>query len=178
MANVASKLIYGQADVTFGGNDVPAIAERVVFRAEPVYEDLTQSYEFGDVPLDKAIRGWNVTCEMAFAEESLAAINMAISTSEGVDSVDAQKKAYFDTPIGSTLSGLGIGAELKIHPRSEADDALDIIVFKAVPTGVFERVYGLEQGQIPVTFTGMIKDSADPTVKGNIFRIGPAITEA
>lgn len=171
----ATNLIIGQANVTFGNNPVPLIADNVVFNAEPQIQDLTIPYEFGQGPVDKIVVGWTVTVTMALAEESLEAIKLAIPVTEKVDGVDAEKKNLTDSRIGTSLRSSG--AALVLHPRklADADKSQDIKVFKAVSTGSFERVYGLEQGRIAVTFTGLVKDDADSTKSGNYFQYGPDI---
>lgn len=163
----STKLIFGQADITFGSESIGLQADKAVFKAEPKYTDI-EIYDFGGV-VDKICTGWDVTLEVVMAEES--AIKLAIPVEEGTGSDD--KPNYTDSAVGMSLREKA--QELLIHPRNAgtATDT-DITIFKAAPTGSFERVYGLEQGKIAVTFTAFVKDGAEAGKAGNYFRFGTA----
>jgi len=169
----ATKLIFGQADITFDGTPIPLLAEAVFFKAEPTYTDI-KIYDFGEGPVDKICTGWNITVTLALAEESIAALELAMPVTKqtGINA-DAGKFNAVDAPVGQSLRAKG--AELYIHPRQAGlDKSTDITVYMAVPTGSFERNYGFEQGKIPVTFTAMPKDGAVSGESGNYFCFGDA----
>lgn len=168
-----TKLIFGQADITFGTDNIGLQADKAVFKAEPKYADI-ELYDFGGV-VDKICTGWNVTLEVVMAEET--AIKLAIPVKEQVDGTTPTKKNYVDNAVGMSLRTAA--KELIIHPRNAgASLDTDITIFKAAPTGSFERVYGLEQGKVAITFTAFVKDGAEAGKSGNYFQYGPDVTVA
>lgn len=172
-----TKLIFGQSDITFGGVALPLLAEAVVLKVEPSYTDI-KVYDFGEGAVDRICTGYNITITTALAEESVAALQLAIPVSTQTDTVDSLKTNLADAPVGTSLRAFG--KELKIHPRSAGlDTSTDVVIFKAIPTGTFERNYGFEQGKIPVTFTAVVKDGAKAGKIGNYFTFGdPTVSTA
>lgn len=159
--NQIAPYIFGLADITWGGVKIPTLADKSTLTIAPEYIDIN-SYEMGGV-VDKLAKSYKVTLEVVFQEETPEIISMCIPLTGGQDSA-----------VGESLRAKA--KELVIHPRKYADDSFDVTVFKAISTGSYERVYGLEQGQIKVTFEGLVRDNAEAGKPGNYFRIGAAPT--
>lgn len=164
-ADLRKKLIFGQANIKFGTEDIGIQADKAVFKAEPVYEDITV-YDFGKGAVDKIVVGWNVTVDVVLAtEEAVKFFPVSKVTNIAGD--------YFeDAAVGQSLRD-AYGKKLVIHPRNAgADITRDITIHMAVPNGTYERAYGLEQGQVALSFTAVVKDDAEAGVAGNYFKIG------
>lgn len=162
--NQIAPYIFGLADITWGGVKIPTLADKSTLTIAPEYIDIN-SYEMGGV-VDKLAKSYKVTLEVVFQEETPEIISMCIPLNNGQDSA-----------VGESLRAKA--KELVIHPRKYGDDkSYDVTVFKAISTGSYERVYGLEQGQIKVTFEGLVRDNAEAGKPGNYFRIGevPTVT--
>lgn len=165
-----TKLIFGQADITWGAASIGLQADKATFKAEPKFTDI-ELYDFGGV-VDKICTGWTVTLEVVLAEET--AMKLAIPVKEQVDGTDPLKKNLTDDAVGMSLRAKA--QELTIHPRNAGTSLdTDITIFKAAPSGSYERVYGLEQGKVAVTFTAFVKDGAEAGKAGNYFQYGPDV---
>lgn len=165
MAAAEKQFIFGMADITWGGEKLPTLGDAAVLKIEPEFIDI-ESYELGGT-YDRIAKSWKVSLEVVFEEETAKVITMAIP----VESLGASA-GYTDGALGMSLRAKA--QELVLHPRNMTDTSMDVTVFKAVPTGSYERRYGLEQGKVAVTFTAMLKDGAEAGKAGNYFRIGDA----
>lgn len=152
--------IFGLCDITYGEAALPVLGDKAVLTIEPEYIDIN-SYEIGGL-VDKLVKTWKVSLDVVFEQETAEVMGLCIP-------LDAKE----DSALGKSLRATG--KELKIHPRSAGEsEEFDVTIFKAVSTGSYERIYGLEQGYVKVTFNALVKDGAKPGVKGNFFRIGAA----
>lgn len=160
MAAQQQNYIFGLCDITYGEDALPVLGDKAVLTIEPEYIDIN-SYEIGGL-VDKLVKTWKISLDVVFEEETAAVMGLCIPLDAGEDSA-----------LGKSLRATG--KELKIHPRSAGEKTdHDLTIFKAVSTGSYERVYGLEQGYVKVTFNALVKDGAKPGVKGNFFKLGPA----
>lgn len=167
MAENTQKYIFGLADITWGTDALPVLGDAAKLTITPEYIDIN-SYEMGSI-VDKIVKSYQVTVEVVFEEETAKIIQMAIPTT-----ADANGNLC-DSALGESLRAKA--KELLIHPRSAGDSKeFDITIFTAVSTGNYERSYGLEQGKVVCTFTGLVKDGAVPGKLGNIFQIGAKTT--
>lgn len=168
MPGTQKQFIFGMADITWGGEKLPTLGDAAVLKIEPEFIDI-ESYELGGT-YDRIAKSWKVSLEVVFEEETAKVIQMAIPVEELKDNLEAVK-GYTDGALGMSLRSKA--KELILHPRNMGESkAMDVTIFKAVPTGSYERRYGLEQGKVAVTFTAMLKDGAEAGQPGNYFRVG------
>ncbi|WP_373892770.1 hypothetical protein [Virgibacillus sp. CBA3643] len=166
MAEVESNLTIGMADITIDGTSVPRQADAAVFSAEPVIQEV----DLYLVPAyDRIIEGWTVSTTVVVDEYSLEYYQMALG------GMEEDETGFTD---GKGMKSLRKEAkEVVIHPRDMGDDtSLDITIFKAVPTGAFERTFGKEVAGYEITLTGLHK-TGDPKQAGNYFRIGEPVVD-
>lgn len=154
----AETYIFGLCDITYGESPLPVLGDKATLTIEPEYIDIN-SYEIGGL-VDKLVKTWKISLDVVFEQETAEVMGLCIPLDEKEDSA-----------LGKSLRATG--KELKIHPRSAGESKnFDITIFKAVSTGSYERVYGLEQGYVKVTFNALVKDGAQAGKKGNFFAIG------
>ncbi|WP_163581110.1 hypothetical protein [Gracilibacillus saliphilus] len=158
-----SDVTIGLANITVDGEEVPRQADAATLSIEPQFidVDLYTAYNF-----DKRIDGYNVTVTIVCDEDSIEGYKLAIP---GVE--DTSTGGFQD---GATHKSLrGSAKEIVIHPeeREASDQSMDVTIFKAIPTGSWERSYGKEKTQYEITLTAL-HNTGDRTQVGNYFRIG------
>jgi len=167
------KLTIGVADIMVDGTPVPNQADAATFSAEPILQqvDLYTAPHY-----DQRVEGWNVSLTIVVDEDSYEGYQMALAGSEKLEdpqySVDPELEQYSGITDGVGQKSLRPSAkEIVIHPEGATDSRYDITIFKAVPTGTFERVYGKEKTSYEITFNGLHK-TGDHTQMSNYFLIG------
>lgn len=160
------KVGFGLADVTVDGKDMGLQGDAATFTAEPIMLEV-DTYEAG--VWDYYIDGWDVSLSVTFQDENFEKLKMALPT---LDELKENGEVVGLTDGGMHQRIRNRAVEVKVHPRDAGDDtSTDVTIFKAVPVGVFERVYGKEVAGYQVEFKGL-PVSGDVTKGGNFFRIG------
>jgi|GEM_PF-5269660 len=161
------KVGFGLADITIDGVDVGLQGDGATFTAEPKYIDV-ETYEMGlyDLYLD----GWDVKLSVTFQDENFDKLKMALPALEEItdelDAVVGLKDGALHQRMRAKAS------EIVVHPRDAGVSTdSDITIFKAFPTGVFERKYGKEVVAYTVEFKALPL-TGNPSQGGNFFRIG------
>lgn len=170
MATITSttKFPVGQADVMIGAAAAPLLASAVTFSAQPTTLDVPV-YQFGPGAVEKIVTGWEVSVTFSIAEESHEAWQLALPLFKAGT---GPTETLTDVAVGTGLRA--IGKEITIHPQlMGTDKSGDITIYKAIPNGGIQRVYGLEIGNYQVTFQALVKDGAVSGTAGNYFLIGP-----
>lgn len=166
------KLTIGIAEVTVDGTKVPNMADAATFSAEPIFQEV----DLYTAPnYDRIIEGWNVSLTIVVDEESYEGYKLALAgVNELVDSVDGETvTGLTDSPGLKSLRNEA--KEIIIHPANAPDNSFDITIFKAVPTGTFERSYSKEKTSYEIQFTALHK-TGDYTQPSNYFLIGEDLT--
>jgi hypothetical protein len=161
------KLTIGVADITIDGLKVPNQADAATFTAEPI---LTQVDLYTAPNYDQILEGWNVELKVVCDEDTFKGIQMALP---GVETI-LESTTEVGIKDGKGLQSLRSQAkEIVIHPANlpESDESFDITIFKAVPVGTYERVYGKDKTTYEITYKGLHK-TGDHKKSGNYFLIG------
>lgn len=157
MANIANVRI-GDCDVFFGGVHLGHTKGGVEFTFEREFEDLTVD-KYGNMPVDMALTGQNLTIKAFLAEITNDVMNVAIP--EG------------NYALGSVDDKLGMGRDsgyllrqdaqtLRLHPRNKAanDYSEDVNIWKAASVENVELAYKIdEQRIIETTFRAFVDES-------------------
>ncbi len=160
-------LEIGLADILIGGEEVGLQGDAAVFTATPKYIEM-ESFEAGGV-VDYYLEGWEVKLKVVLEESNFEKMKLALP-------------ALKESKAGSNVVGLtdggthqrmrGKAKEITIHPRSAgSSEDSDITIFKAFPTGTYERSFGKEVVKYEVEFNALPLTS-DFKKGGNYFRIG------
>ncbi|MBS4207444.1 hypothetical protein [Bacillus sp. FJAT-50079] len=160
------KVGFGLADITIGGQDMGLQGDAATFTAEPQYLDV-ETYELGlyDLYLDS----WAVSLKVVFQEESFDKLKMALPALDEIKN-GATTIGLTDGKIHQRMRDKAV--EIKVHPKDAgADTDYDLTIFKAFPTGAFERVYGKDVVKYEVEFKALPL-TGDSSKGGNYFRIG------
>lgn len=160
------KVGFGLADIKVGGEDIGLQSDAATFTAEPNYLDV-ETYELGlyDLYLDS----WNVRLTINLQEDGLDKLKIALPALDAL-TVDGEAVGLTDGKVHQRMRDKA--KEITIHPREAGDStASDITIFKAFPTGAFERVYGKEVVSYEVEFIAL-PVTGDSSKGGNYFRIG------
>ncbi|WP_391115988.1 hypothetical protein [Psychrobacillus sp. L3] len=165
------KVGFGLADIKVGGLDIGLQGDGATFTAEPNYLDV-ETYELGlyDLYLDS----WSVKLKVVFQEEGFEKLKMALPALQELKE-DGEVVGMTDGRIHQRVRDKA--QEITIHPKDAGEDTdYDITVFKAYPTGAFERAYGKEVVKYEVEFIGLPR-TGDGSTGGNYFRIGQEGTD-
>lgn len=160
------KVGFGLADITIDGKDMGLQGDGAVFTAEPIYIDV-ETYEMGlyDLYLD----GWDVKLAVTFQDENFDKLKMALPALEEITK-NGETVGLTDGAMHQRMRDKAV--EIVVHPRDAKESAdSDITIYKAFPTGVFERKYGKEVVQYTVEFKALPR-TGNPKMGGNFFRIG------
>lgn len=160
------KVGFGLADIKIGGEDIGLQGDGAVFTAEPNYLDI-ETYELGlyDLYLDS----WSVKLKVVFQEEGFEKLKMAIPALDELEML-SEVVGLTDGRIHQRMRGKG--QEITIHPKDAGNDSSsDITIYKAYPTGSFERVYGKEIVKYEVEFVALPRTGSSKA-GGNYFHIG------
>lgn len=144
----------------------------IEFSFERDFEDLTHD-QGGETPVDKALKGNNLTFKAMVAEATT--YNLQVAVPEG---------KYNDGNVSESL-GLGTDSgyllrqdsvQLRLHPRNRgtADLTEDIYIWKAVSSEAIELAYKIDEQRIlEVTFQALYDESQANGQR--LGRVGPAI---
>ena len=175
MAKNQTNLRIGDADI-YVTNSVDAefiighTKGGIEFKFERDFENLTHD-QGGDTPVDKALKGNNLTIKAMVAEATT--YNLQVAVPEG---------KYND---GSLSESLGLGTDsgyllradavqLRLHPRvkSATDYSEDIYIWKAVSSEAVELAYKIdEQRVLSITWQALYDDSQPNGQR--LGRVGP-----
>lgn len=157
MANIANVRI-GDCDVFYNAVHLGHTKGGVEFTFEREFEDLTVD-KYGNMPVDMALTGQNLTIKAYLAEITNDVMNVAVP--EG------------NYALGTADDKLGLGRDsgyllrqdahpLRLHPRSKAanDFSEDVNIWLAVSTENVELGYKIdEQRIIETTFRALVDES-------------------
>jgi hypothetical protein len=180
MAAEDFRLTIGQAKITVDGDELNVHqADAAVFTAEPELIDV-DLYDL--VAYDKIVNGWKVEVKLVFDDENYEGFKLALAGVKEITDTDSETGQTTTTGLTDSPSLKSLrqtAKEIVIHPADlpSTDQRFDITIFKAVPTGSFERTYGKEQSSYEVTLTGLAR-TADATQASNYFRIGTDLVGA
>ncbi|WP_144558535.1 hypothetical protein [Shouchella miscanthi] len=135
----------------------------------PETEDIV-ILDYGNTAWDKRLVGWEAEVVVSAARQTLKILHAAMSFASEVEGTDGRVIGLQDAKIGS--SARERARTLTIRPRNASDSSQDIYLYKVAAIGDFNRSFGNEQGNVPMTFSVFPKDGADPTKDGNYFYIG------
>lgn len=155
---VRDNLRIGDCDVFLNEVSLGQTKGGVEFEFEREFEDLTVD-KFGNMPLDMALRGQNLTIKINLAE--ITTYNLEKAIPEGRYAFTAG-----DSKIGlGTQSGYLLyqdAALLRLHPRRNSPTNLneDIYIWKAVSVDTVGMAYKIdEQRIIPITFRALVDEN-------------------
>lgn len=158
---------FGLADITIDGKDMGLQAEAAVFSAEPEYIEV-ETYEAGifDYYLDK----WNVHMKVSFQQDGFEQLKLALPATVELKE-NGETVGLTDGRLHQRMRDKAV--EIRVHPREAAEDdkSMDVVIFKAVPVGVFERTYGKEAVQYEIEFHALPLTGKSGK-NGEYFRIG------
>lgn len=169
MANIANVRI-GDCDVFYGGVALGHTKGGVEFTFEREFEDLTVD-KYGNMPIDMALTGQNLTIKAFLAEITNDVMNVAVPEGKYV--------------LGSADDKLGLGADsgyllrqdaktLRLHPRNRAANDLseDVNIWLAVSVENIELAYKIdEQRLIETTFRALVDETQPDGAR--LGQIGP-----
>lgn len=163
-----SNVRIGACSVKFKTRDVGHTLEGVEFNFERSFEDLKVD-KYGDMPVDMALTGHNLTIKFKMAEVTLANLDVAIPEG-GYQSSTGGTRVNLGTDAGYLLAQ--DAGELVLHPLKNAASDLteDIVVYKAVSVEAVPLNYKVnEQRVVEVTMRALVsEDYADGRRLGHI----------
>lgn len=168
-------IVYGLADVTIGeGEDAIKFDGKAYLQAEggelsltPQFEDIVVA-DFGEVPIEKRLKGWEGEFTVVAAEEDADILELALGTTEDItDSESSEVVGSMDARIGTKLKG----RKVTIHPRSlpTEDKSQDITIYQMASTEGLTRSYANEQGNVSIALSMMPRVGFDASKPGNFF---------
>lgn len=161
------KVGFGLADIKIDGEDMGLQGDAATFSAEPVYLDV-ETYEVGlwDLYLDS----WDVKLTVNFQQEDFDKLKLALPALDELKDEEGKTVGMTDSALHQRMRNRA--KEITVHAKDAgADTSYDITIFKAFPTGAFERVYGKEVVTYEVEFIGL-PVHGDSAQGGRYFRIG------
>lgn len=143
---------------TPGGTLIGHTKGGVKFKFDRKFTDLTVD-QYGEMPLDMALTGQNLTIEVMFAEVTNEYI--AKANPEGrYDYTSSDSKVGFGRDAGFLLST--VAKQIVFHPRNlgAANQNEDVYIFKAVSVESVELEYAIEnQRLLKVVYRALVDET-------------------